>query len=84
MLIDRDAVTKQRRARGWSQRDLATEAGVTRYTVQGIETGRHQRTWTKTLRKLAAAFEVDLDVIAVPEDEGDELFLAREKEVAHA
>src|SRR4028118_78321 len=48
-----------REARMWAQVRLAQEAGVSPTTVSGIESGRISRPHFGTLRKLAAALEVE-------------------------
>ena len=50
-----------RDSRAWTQDKLATEAGVSHTTVVGIETGRIEQPRMVTLRRLARAFDMDLD-----------------------
>lgn len=47
-------VKESRKKRGWSQRRLAEEAGVTEQTVVNLERGHHGPTW-KTVAKLTSA-----------------------------
>ncbi len=48
-----------RNERGWSQRRLATEAGVDQVTVNHIETGKRSPN-VETLEKLARALDVEV------------------------
>jgi len=50
-----------RRARGWSQTELASRAGLSRNTVEMTEAGRTPRRSTRL--KLAAVFEVDPEAL---------------------
>jgi transcriptional regulator with XRE-family HTH domain len=50
-----------RDSRGWTQDKVAEEAGVSHTTVVGLETGRIKDPRTVTLRRLARAFDMDLD-----------------------
>jgi transcriptional regulator with XRE-family HTH domain len=54
-----DVLRKLRKERGWSQRELADEAGTTQYTVSEIEQG-HRDPHPTTLRKLAEALGVSV------------------------
>lgn len=47
-----ERLKEERLLRGWSQRDLAREAGTTAETISSIETGQHEPR-PSTLRKLA-------------------------------
>lgn len=51
-----DRVRDARRARGWSQRELAEQAGVSRPTVARIEADQH--VLMATLEKVAEALEM--------------------------
>ncbi len=61
--MERDTVGRKlaiiRERRMWTQARLAEEAGVSPTTVSGIESGRISRPHFGTLRKLAAALEVE-------------------------
>jgi transcriptional regulator with XRE-family HTH domain len=61
--MERSAVGRNlaevREAQMWTQVRLAQEAGVSPTTVSGIESGRISRPHFGTLRKLAAALEVE-------------------------
>jgi transcriptional regulator with XRE-family HTH domain len=46
-----------RRRKGWTQRDLAREAGVTQTTIVRIEQGTHEPN-ISTIRKIAEALGV--------------------------
>jgi transcriptional regulator with XRE-family HTH domain len=48
-----------RRARGWSQSELAARAGINTDTVAAIERGRTTNPYPRTRDKIAAAFNVD-------------------------
>lgn len=52
-------VKRIRNERGWSQRQLATEAGVDQVTVNHIETGKRSPN-VETLEKLARALDVEV------------------------
>lgn len=56
LVVDPIALRKQRLARGWSQRDLATAAGVRAATIVDAEGGR--RPYPSTIRKIATALDV--------------------------
>jgi transcriptional regulator with XRE-family HTH domain len=57
---------EERLLRGWSQRDLAREAGTTAETVSSIETNQHQPR-PSTLRKLAKALNLEVrDLLQEP------------------
>jgi transcriptional regulator with XRE-family HTH domain len=55
-----DTIKQWRRRKGWTQADLAREAGVHLETVSGIETGNHEPR-PSTLQKLAGAFDVEVE-----------------------
>ena len=59
-----------RRWAGLSQRELAEKAGVAATTVNEVETGKRQPR-PATLRKLAAAFDVDPRALSRPPDAPD-------------
>jgi len=54
-----DRLKEERLLRGWSQRDLAREAGTTAETISSIETNQHQPR-PSTLRKLAKALSLEV------------------------
>jgi putative transcriptional regulator len=54
-----DTLKEFRRQKGWSQKDLADEAGVGQDTISGIESRRHEPR-PSTLRKLAEALGVQV------------------------
>ena len=58
---DHMAIREKRLARGWSQEELATVAGVSPRTIQRIENG--QMPGLETLKSLAAAFETDVETL---------------------
>lgn len=51
-----------RTGRGWTQAQLATEVGVSRQTINSIETGRFEPSLTLAL-KLAGLFETPVEAI---------------------
>jgi transcriptional regulator with XRE-family HTH domain len=58
-----------RRRRGFSQADLATEAGVSEFTISEIEAGKRENPRPSTLRKLAEALGVTVaDLYGEPFD----------------
>ena len=58
-----------RRLRMWTQGRLAKEAGLSPTTVSGIETGRIARPHFGTLHKLAAALDVEPQVLLSSSEE---------------
>jgi putative transcriptional regulator len=62
-------IRELREAKGWSQLELANRLGVTPSTVYNWERGRSEPT-ASTLRRIARTFEVSMDDIALPGDEG--------------
>ncbi len=62
-----------RQGAGLTQKELATQAGVSVSTVQWIEQGGYRGTCPtyRTLRKLAAALGVSVGMIEVPEAKVD-------------
>jgi transcriptional regulator with XRE-family HTH domain len=50
-----------RESKEWTQDKLAEEAGVSHTTIVGIETGRIKEPRKVTLRRLARAFDMELD-----------------------
>lgn len=57
-----------RRARGWSQSDLAERAQVSRNTISNIERGNRNVT-VSTLARVIAAFGLFLHIGVVPVDD---------------
>ena len=57
-----------RAARKWSQADVANELGVSRQTVNAIETGRYDPSLPLAF-KIAQLFEVAIEAIFIPEAE---------------
>lgn len=55
-----ERVREARRARGWSQSELATKAGVSRPTVARIEGGQH--VLMGTLEKVTEALGLAMDL----------------------
>lgn len=61
-----ERLKEERLLRGWSQRDLAREAGTTAETISSIETGQHEPR-PSTLRKLAEGLGIEVrDFFAEP------------------
>lgn len=56
------SVQKRRRARGWSQEELARHSGLSTRTIQRIESG--QKPGLESLKCLAAVFETSISVLA--------------------
>jgi len=54
-----------RAERGWSQEDLATELGVSRQTVNALETGRYDPSLPLAF-KIAATFKKRIEQIFFP------------------
>jgi transcriptional regulator with XRE-family HTH domain len=63
--VDRDAMRERvatlRNLRGWSQKDLATMAGISQATISQIESGARQLNDLGTALRLAHAFELSMD-----------------------
>ncbi len=55
----------RREARGWSQAELATRAGVSRQTINAIETGRYDPSLPLAFT-LAAIFERSIEDLFEP------------------
>ena len=62
-------VNELRSERGWTQARLATEAGVSRQTINSIETGRFEPSLTLAL-KLARLFDTPVESIFELASEG--------------
>ena len=62
-------VNELRAERGWTQAQLATEAGVSRQTINSIETGRFEPSLTLAL-KLARLFDTPVESIFQLSSEG--------------
>lgn len=56
-----------RAERGWSQADLASRAGVSRQTINAVETGRYEPSLALAF-KLARLFGRPLEEVFQPED----------------
>lgn len=54
------SVQQRRSERGWTQADLAGRAGVSRQTINSVETGRFEPSLSLAL-KLAAIFETSVE-----------------------
>lgn len=67
-----------RASRGWSQGELGTRLGVSRQTVNAIETGRCDPGLTLAFR-IAGLFHLGIEEIFVPEDA---VTIAREGDVS--
>jgi len=52
-------IRELRRARGWSQAELARRAGVRQATVSRMESGATTKVSLRVLERLAGALEVD-------------------------
>ena len=60
-------VAELRRAKGWTQKELADRAGISRQTVIRAESEANRRLDYDVLEKLAAAFAVDPAFLIVTE-----------------
>lgn len=60
-------VAELRKAKGWTQKDLAEKAGISRHTVMRVESEANRRLDYDVLEKLAAAFDVDAAYLIVTE-----------------
>lgn len=78
MLVDGTAVRQARLSRGLYQHELAHESGLSRFTVQGVESGRRERAHVSTVRMLARALDISVDEIATPESDFERHRLERE------
>lgn len=56
-------VRERRKARGWTQQQLADEAGVTRQTVNQIEMIDGYQATTVVCLRLASALECDVEAL---------------------
>ena len=56
-----------RAEREWSQADLAERLGVSRQTINSIETGKYEPSLTLAF-KMAGLFEMKIEEIFEPED----------------
>jgi putative transcriptional regulator len=56
-----------REARGWSQGGLADQLGVSRQTVNALETGRYDPALPLAFR-IAKLFDASIEAIFIPED----------------
>jgi transcriptional regulator with XRE-family HTH domain len=65
-----EIVRRLRKERGWSQRELASAAGTTQYTISELEQG-HREPHPKTLRKLADALGISVADFFVEEEQTD-------------
>jgi HTH-type transcriptional regulator/antitoxin HipB len=53
-------IREARRARAWTQKELALKVGVESQTISNLERGVYQPSW-KTLHSLAEALELSLE-----------------------
>ncbi len=56
-----------RAERSWSQADLADQAGVSRQTINAIETGKYDPSLPLAF-KLAKLFELSIEEVFIPDD----------------
>lgn len=81
--ISGDRVRELRRARGWSQIDLAQESGVSQSALSRIERGESQGSYTATYRALAKALGCSEAYLAGESDDPTrELRIVRDGEAA--
>jgi len=62
----RNAVRDRRSARGWTQQELAERAGVSRQTINAIETGKYEPSLSLAFI-LAAIFEERIESLFQPD-----------------
>ena len=55
-------------SKGMTQEELAEKSGVSRSTIHGLEVGKITNTKTDTLRQLADALGVTMDVLFMGDD----------------
>lgn len=58
-----DKILALRKAKGWSQYDLEQKSGVSRPTIQLIESNRLKKVEYWNVKRIAEALEVDPDVL---------------------
>lgn len=63
----KNSLRDRRAERGWSQGALADRLGVSRQTINALETGRYDPSLPLAFR-LAAAFECRIEDLFIPED----------------
>lgn len=66
----RNAVRDRRSARGWTQQELAERAGVSRQTINAIETGKYEPSLSLAFI-LAAIFEERIESLFQPDGARD-------------
>ena len=63
-------INATRKARGWTQSDLAKKSGMAQNRISVLEDNDYENTSLTTLKRLASAFDVALVVRFVPFSEG--------------
>ena len=63
----RNTLSVLRAAKKWSQADVANELGVSRQTINAIETGRYDPSLPLAF-KIAKLFSVRIEEVFTPED----------------
>lgn len=58
-----EKVKELREAKGWTQEQLAEKSGLSRVTISMIETGKPKEILSGTIKALAKALEVPVDVL---------------------
>jgi len=58
-----DKLKQLRAIRGWSQRELARQAGVRQTLLSELESGKKEDTTGENLRKLAETLKVSIDYL---------------------
>ena len=72
-----ERLASKRHEKGWSQRELARQAGVSHTIVADVEKGARQAISTDAAKKLARALGVSVDyLIGTFEDEEEEIAAA--------
>lgn len=78
------ALRRARKTAGLSQQALADRAGISRFTVAGIELGRHQSATIPTTQKLAAVLGVSVLRLIEPTAVTSSAEALELAEIAHA
>ena len=66
-----DRIKQRREELGWSQRELAQQAGVPQPTISDLERGRQKDVTTTYARRLARALGVSIDYLVGTWEEQD-------------
>jgi len=61
-------VKEERLKHLWTQEELADKSGVSRVTINAIETGKTENVLVNTLRKIADALGVSIEDLFISDD----------------